>query len=152
MPVPPVLPDPTPQDTAAAVAVLADAASQASIALFDYRRDHPDAPDAMQARNLEKALDQRSIDLLARSIALLGPQAADALAQMKEAARRVDDFLARVKVGQARLAIADAVIALAGATLAGDAGGILTAVVGVHDALKSAQAAQAAPGAQDASA
>ena len=144
MPAPPVLPDPTPDDTAAAIAALADAAGQASVALFNYRRDNPTAADAAQALNLEQVLDQRSIDLRAQSIRLLGTQCGEAVAQMQDAARCVDDFLHGVKVAEARLGVANAVIALAGAALVGDTGGILKAVVGVHDALKADQAAKKA--------
>ncbi len=142
MPVPPALPMPTPETTAAALAVLADAAGQASVALFNYRRDHPTAPDAKQAQNLERTLDQRSIDLTAQSIELLGAQSADALAQLQDAAQHVDDFLKKVAVGEARLGLANAIVALTGAALVGDAGGILTAVLGVRTALKAEQAAK----------
>ena len=144
MPVPPVLPDPTPDDTAAAMAMLADAAGQASVAMFNYRRDNPAAPDAKQAQNLERVLDQRAIDLTGQSIELLGTQGADALAQLKDAARKVDDFLQAVKVGEARLGLVNSLVALTGAALVGDAGGIITAAVGVRDALKSEQAAKKA--------
>jgi len=124
----------------AATLALADTAGRSSTVLFNYRRDNPDAPDAAQALNLEMVLDRRAIDLRTQAIRMLGAQVADAIAQMHDAAVQVDDFLAGVKATEARLTLASAVIALAAAALVGDADGILTAVLGVHDALKKAQA------------
>ena len=129
---------PTEADTADAMAQLADVAGHASTALFNYRRNNPDAPDLDRAVNLEMALDQRAIALRTQAVKLLGSQSADALAQLKDAAGKVDDFFAAVTKIEDRLALASAVIGLAGAALVGDAGGILSAVVGVHAALKAA--------------
>ena len=131
---------PSAADTAAAMADLADVAGHASTLLFDYRRNNPAAADLAQALNLEQTLDQRSIDLRARAVTLLGAQAGDALAQLKNAVQKVDDFLAAEKKIEGRLGIASSVVGLAGAALVGDAGGILSAVVAVHSALKSAKA------------
>lgn len=144
LPVPPAQPEPTPADTAAAIAQLADAAGRASTALFNYRRNNPDATDLAQALNLEMTLDKRAIELRVQAIRLLGAQAAEAVAQMRDAAQRVDAFLHGVKTTTARLALANAVITLAGAALVGDTGGILSAVAGVHTALKAEQAATSA--------
>ena len=127
-------------DTADAMARLADVAGHASTMLFNYRRDNPGAGDLEQALNLEMTLDQRAIELRVQAVKLLGADAADALAQLKDASARVDDFLANLKKIEGRLVVASAVVGLAGAALVGDAGGILSAVVGVHSALKSAQA------------
>jgi hypothetical protein len=131
---------PTDADTADAIADLADVAGHTSTLLFNYRRDHPDAPDLAQALNLEMTLDRRAIDLRVQAVRLLGTQAAEALAQLKDASRKVDDFLAGVKKIEGRLVVASAVVGLAGAALVGDAGGILAAVVSVHSALQSAKA------------
>jgi hypothetical protein len=130
---------PTDADTADAMAQLADVAGHASTALFNYRRNNPDAPDLDQAVNLEMTLDLRAIDLRVKAVKLLGAQAVQALAQMKDAATKVDDFLAVEKKIESQLVIASAVIGLAGAALVGDAGGILAAVVSVHSALASAK-------------
>jgi len=130
----------TDADTADAIAQLADVAGHASTALFNYRRDNPAAPDIDRALNLEMTLDQRAIDLRVKAVRLLGDQAADAIAQMKDAARKVDDFLAAVKKIEGQLVIASAVVGLASAALVGDAGGILSAVVGVRSALQTAKA------------
>jgi hypothetical protein len=130
---------PNASDTAEALADLADVAGHTSTVLFNYRRDNPAAIDIAQALNLEMTLDRRAIDLRVQAVKLLGLQAADALAQLKDAAQKVDDFLAAEKKLQGRLVIASAVVGLAGAALVGDAGGILSAVVGVHSALKSAK-------------
>jgi hypothetical protein len=126
--------------TSEAIAQLADAAGHASTVLFNWRRDNPTAPGIDRALNLEMTLDQRAIDLRAKAVRLLGTQAADAIAQIKDAARRVDDFLGKEKKIEDRLAIASAVVGLSGAALVGDAGGVLQAVVSVHDALKAAKA------------
>jgi len=131
---------PTADDTADAMALLADVAGHASTVLFNYRRDNPGAPDLEQALNLEMTLDKRAIDLRVQAVKLLGAQAGEALAQMKDATRKVDDFLVTIKTVEGRLAVANAVIGLTGAALVGDAGGILAAVVSVHTALKSAEA------------
>ena len=131
---------PTEEATADAMARLADVAGHASTVLFNYRRDNPAAPDLAQALNLEMTLDQRAIDLRVQAVRLLGAQAAEALAQLKDAAQKVDDFLAVVKKVEGRLTIANAVVSLTGAALVGDAGGILAAAVGVHTALKAAEA------------
>ncbi len=131
---------PTESDTADALAQLADAAGHMSTVLFNYRRNNPGATDLDRAVNLEMTLDQRAIDLRVKAVKLLGEQAADAIAQIKDASAKVDDFLAGVKKAEGRLVIASAVVGLASATLVGDAGGVLTAVVGVHDALKAAKA------------
>ena len=131
---------PTDADTADAIADLADVAGHTSTLLFNYRRDHPDAPDLAQALNLEMTLDKRAIDLRVQAVRLLGGQAAEALAQLKDAAGKVDDFLAGEKRIEGRLGVASAVVGLAGAALVGDTGGILAAVVGVHSALQSARA------------
>ena len=131
---------PTDADTADAMAQLADAAGHMSTVLFNYRRNTPDAPDLDRALNLELALDQRAIELRTQAVKVLGGQAGAAIAQVKDASKKVDDFLAGVKKVEGQLVIASAVICLASAALVGDAGGVLTAVVGVHDALKSAQA------------
>jgi len=131
---------PSDAGTADAIARLADAAGHASSLLFNWRRDNPGAPDVARALNLETALDQRAIDLRARAVRLLGAQAADAIAQIADASRRVDDFLGGARKIEDRLAIASAVVGLAGAALVGDAGGVLQAIVGVHGALKAAQA------------
>jgi hypothetical protein len=131
---------PSESDTADALAQLADAAGHMSTVLFNYRRNTPGAPDLDRALNLEIALDRRAIDLRTQAVKLLGGQAAAAIAQVKDAAQKVDDFLAGVKKVEGRLELASAVVGLAGAALVGDAGGVLSAVVGVHDALKSAQA------------
>ena len=131
---------PTTDDTADAMALLADVAGHASTVLFNYRRDNPGAPDLEQALNLEMTLDKRAIDLRVQAVRLLGAQAGEALAQMKDATRKVDDFLVTIKTVEGRLAVANAVIGLTGAALVGDAGGILAAVVSVHTALKSAEA------------
>ena len=131
---------PTESDTADALAQLADAAGHMSTVLFNYRRNNPGATDLDRAVNLEMTLDQRAIDLRVKAVKLLGEQAADAIAQIKDASAKVDDFLAGVKKVEGRLVIASAVVGLASATLVGDAGGVLTAVVGVHDALKAAKA------------
>jgi len=131
---------PTADDTADAMALLADVAGHASTVLFNYRRDNPGAADLEQALNLEMTLDRRAIDLRVQAVKLLGAQAGEALAQMRDATRKVDDFLASLKTVEGRLAIANAVIGLTGAALVGDAGGILAAVVSVHTALKSAEA------------
>ena len=131
---------PTADDTVEAMAQLADVAGHASTVLFNYRRENPDATDLEQALELEMALDKRAIDLRVQAVRLLGAQSAEALAQMKDASQKVDDFLATVKQVEGRLVVADAVVCLTGAALAGDAGGILAAVVSVHGALKSAAA------------
>ena len=130
---------PTDAETAAAMAQLADVAGHASTALFNYRRDNPDAPDIARALNLEMTLDQRAIDLRVKAVKLLGAQAADAVAQMKNAVGQVDTFFATVKKIEGQLTLASALIGLAGAALVGDAGGILGSVVSVQAALKSAQ-------------
>ena len=129
---------PTESDTADAMADLADVAGHTSTLLFNYRRDHPDAPDIAQALNLEQVLDMRAIALRVQAIQLLGANAADALAQLKDAAQKVDDFLAAEKKIEGRLVLASSVVGLAGAALVGDAGGILSAVVAVHSALADA--------------
>ena len=129
---------PTESDTADAMADLADVAGHTSTLLFNYRRDHPDAPDLAQALNLEQVLDTRAIALRVQAIKLLGANAADALAQLKDAAQKVDDFLAAEKKIEGRLVLASSVVGLAGAALVGDAGGILSAVVAVHSALADA--------------
>ncbi len=126
-------------DTADAFGQLADVAGHASTVLFNYRRNNPQASDLDQALNLEMTLDKRAIDLRVQAVKLLGAQAADALAQLKDASQKVDDFLAGVKKIEGQLVIASAVIGLAGAALVGDAGGILSAVVGVHAALAAAK-------------
>jgi hypothetical protein len=131
---------PTADDTADAMAMLADVAGHASTVLFNYRRDNPGAADLEQALNLEMTLDKRAIDLRVQAVKLLGAQAGEALAQMKDATRKIDDFLVTIKTVEGRLAIANAVVGLTGAALVGDAGGILAAVVSVHTALKSAEA------------
>jgi hypothetical protein len=141
-PSPPPAAPAAPADPVVALARLADAAGHASTLLFDYRRDHPDAPDAAQALQLEMTLDRRAIDLRTQAVAVLGDRAADALAQLQDAAQRIDDFLRGVKTTQARLDVAAAVVTLAGAALAGDPGRILGAVVGVHDTLKALRGAQ----------
>jgi hypothetical protein len=130
---------PTAADTADALAQLADVAGHASTALFNYRRNHPDAADLDQALNLEMTLDLRAMDLRLKAVRLLGAQAAQALAQMKDAATKVDDFLAIEKKIEGQLVVASAVIGLAGAALVGDGGGILAAVVSVHSALAAAR-------------
>jgi hypothetical protein len=130
---------PTDADTADAIADLADVAGHTSTLLFNYRRDHPDAPDLAQALNLEMTLDKRAIDLRVQAVRLLGGQAAEALAQLKDAAGKVDDFLAGVKKIEGRLVVASAVVGLTGAALVGDTGGILAAVVSVHSALQAAK-------------
>lgn len=131
---------PTADDTAYAMALLADVAGHASTVLFNYRRNNPDAPDLEQALNLEMTLDRRAIDLRVQAVKLLGMQAGEALAQMKDATRKIDDFLVTLKTVEGRLAVANAVVGLTGAALVGDAGGILAAVVSVHTALKAAEA------------
>ena len=130
---------PTATDTADALAELADVAGHTSTVLFNYRRNNPGAADLDRALNLEMTLDQRAIDLRVQAVKVLGAQAADAIAQLKDASRKVDDFLAGVKKVEGQLVIASAVIGLASAALVGDAGGVLSAVVGVHTALKSAE-------------
>jgi hypothetical protein len=130
---------PTEADTADALAELADVAGHTSTVLFNYRRNNPGAADLDRALNLEMTLDQRAIDLRVQAVKLLGGQAAEAIAQLKDASRKVDDFLAGVQKIEGRLVIASAVIGLASAALVGDAGGVLSAVVGVHTALKSAE-------------
>ena len=131
---------PTDADTADAIAQLADAAGHASTVLFNWRRDNPTAPDIDRALNLEMTLDQRAIDLRAKAVKLLGAQAADAIAQIKDAVQKVGDFLGTEKKIEDCLSIASAVVGLSGAALVGDAGGVLQAVVCVHDALKAAKA------------
>ena len=131
---------PTADDTADAMALLADVAGHASTVLFNYRRNNPGAADLEQALNLEMTLDKRAIDLRVQAVKLLGAQAGEALAQMKDATRKIDDFLVTLKTVEGRLAVANAVVGLTGAALVGDAGGILAAVVSVHTALKSAEA------------
>ena len=131
---------PSADDTADAIAQLADAAGHMSTVLFNYRRNNPAAPDIDRALNLEQALDQRAIDLRAQAVKLLGTQAAEAVAQLKDASQKVDDFLAGVKKFEGQLVLASAVIGLASAALVGDAGGVLSAVVGVHGALKDMKA------------
>jgi hypothetical protein len=131
---------PTADDTADAMALLADVAGHASTVLFNYRRDNPGAADLEQALNLEMTLDRRAIDLRVQAVKLLGAQAGEALAQMKDATRKIDDFLVTLKTVEGRLAVANAVVGLTGAALVGDAGGILAAVVSLHTALKSAEA------------
>jgi len=130
---------PTQAETVEALAQLADVAGHASTVLFNWRRDNPDAPDAARALNLEMTLDQRAIDLRVQAVRLLGDEAADAIAQLKDASARVDAFFATVGRIEGRLGIASAVIGLAAAALVGDAGGVLSAVVGVHAALKAAE-------------
>ncbi|MGN6529235.1 MAG: hypothetical protein ACTHL8_22810 [Burkholderiaceae bacterium] len=132
-------PPAAPTDPVVVLAQLADAAGHASTLLFDYRRDNPGAPDLAQALNLEMTLDKRAIELRTQAVAMLGDRVAEALAQLQDATRRIDDFLHGVKTTQARFGVASAVIALAGAALVGDAGGILSAVGNVHDALKTLQ-------------
>jgi len=131
---------PTPADTADAMAQLADAAGHTSTLLFNYRRNNPGAPDLDRALNLEMTLDQRAIDLRVQAVKLLGAQAADAVRQVKDASQKVDDFLSHVQKVEGQLVVASAVIGLASAALVGDAGGVLSAVVGVHSAIKDAQA------------
>ena len=131
---------PSADDTADAIAQLADAAGHMSTVLFNYRRNNPAAPDIDRALNLEQALDQRAIDLRAQAVKLLGTQAAEAVAQLKDASQKIDDFLAGVKKFEGQLVLASAVIGLASAALVGDAGGVLSAVVGVHGALKDMKA------------
>ena len=131
---------PTQADTAGAMAQLADVAGHTSTVLFNYRRNNPGAADLDRALNLEMTLDQRAIDLRVQAVKLLGAQATEAISQLKDASRKVDDFLGGVKKIEGQLVIASAVIGLASAALVGDAGGVLSAVVGVHTALKSALA------------
>ncbi len=131
---------PTESDTADAMAQLADVAGHTSTVLFNYRRNNPGVTDLDRALNLEMTLDRRAIDLRVQAVKLLGTQAAEAVSQLKDASRKVDDFLGGVKKIEGQLVVASAVIGLASAALVGDAGGVLSAVVGVHTALKSAQA------------
>ena len=131
---------PSEADTADAMAQLADVAGHTSTVLFNYRRNNPGVADLDRALNLEMTLDQRAIDLRVQAVKLLGTQAAEAVSQLKDASRKVDDFLGGVKKIEGQLVIASAVVGLAGAALVGDAGGVLSAVAGVHTALKSAQA------------
>jgi hypothetical protein len=130
---------PTGSDTADAMAQLADVAGHTSTVLFNYRRNNPGVADLDRALNLEMTLDQRAIDLRVQAVRLLGAQAAEAISQLKDASRKVDDFLGGVKRIEGQLVIASAVVGLASAALVGDAGGVLSAVVGVHAALKSAE-------------
>ena len=127
---------PSADDIFDALTTLADAASQASVALFNYRRQIPTPADADQAQNLETTLDKRAIDLRTQAVDLLGAQAAEALAQLKGAAAKVDGFFTDVKKIEDQFKVASAVIALAAAALVGDAGGILAAVGGVYSALQ----------------
>ena len=131
---------PTESDTADAMAQLADVAGHTSTVLFNYRRNNPGVAGLDRALNLEMTLDRRAIELRVQAVKLLGTQAAEAIAQLKDASGKVDDFLGGVKKIEGQLVIASAVIGLASAALVGDAGGVLSAVVGVHAALKSAQA------------
>ena len=131
---------PSEADTADAMAQLADVAGHTSTVLFNYRRNNPGVADLDRALNLEMTLDQRAIDLRVQAVKLLGTQAAAAVSQLKDASRKVDDFLGGVKKIEGQLVIASAVVGLASAALVGDAGGVLSAVAGVHTALKSAQA------------
>jgi hypothetical protein len=131
---------PAPTDPAEAIAQLADVAGHASTVLFNYRRDTPGAPDVDRALNLEMTLDRRAIELRTQAIRLLGAQVADALVQLQDAAGKVDQFLGKEAKIESRLTVASAVIGLASAALVGDAGGLLSAAVGVHSALKAAQA------------
>ena len=131
---------PSADDTIAALTQLADAAGHASTVLFNWRRNNPTSADVERALNLETALDQRAIDLRAQAVTLLGAQAAEAIAQLKDACMQVDGFLATVKKIEGELGIANAVVGLAGAALVGDSGGVLSAIVGVHAALKAAKA------------
>lgn len=132
---------PDPADPAMAIALLADVAGHASTALFNYRRNNPAAADLDRALNLEMTLDKRAIELRTQAVAMLGAQAADAIAKLQDAAGQVDRFLERVARIEAQLVVASAVIGLASAALVGDAGGVLSAVAGVHTALKDADAA-----------
>ena len=93
-----------------------------------------------KSSTLREASLSCAIALRVQAVRLLGTQAAEALAQLKDAAGKVDAFLAGVKKIEGQLVIASAVVGLASAALVGDAGGVLTAVVGVHDALKAAKA------------
>lgn len=136
---------PAPADPVLVVARLADALGNASTDLYNYRRDNPGASDLDRVLNLETTLDRRTIELRTQAVRLLGAQVADALAQLQEASGRIDAFLAGVKTIEARLTLANAAVALAAATLVGDAGGILVAVAGVHDALKPAQGSTPVP-------
>ena len=122
------------------MAQLADVAGHTSTVLFNYRRNNPGVADLDRALNLEMTLDQRAIDLRVQAVKLLATQAAAAVSQLKDASRKVDDFLGGVKKIEGQLVIASAVVGLASAALVGDAGGVLSAVAGVHTALKSAQA------------
>jgi hypothetical protein len=131
---------PDPADPAMAIALLADVAGHASTTLFNYRRNNPTASDIDRALNLEMTLDKRAIELRTQAVAMLGAQAADAIAKLQDAAGKVDQFLARVGRIEAELTVASAVIGLASAALVGDAGGVLSAVAGVHTALKDAEA------------
>ncbi len=130
---------PSADDTFDGLTQLADAAANASAALYNYRRANPDAADADQALNLELTLDKRAIELRTQAVKLLGAQAAEALAQLKDAAGKVDDFLAEVKKIEGQLTVASAVIGLAAAALVGDTGGIFAAVGGVYSAIKAAK-------------
>jgi hypothetical protein len=129
-----------PADPAQAAALLADTAGHAANVLFEYRCDHPDAPDLADIRAREQALEAQAIALRQKAIVLLGTQAADALAQMQHAAHDVEAFFDDVAKIESRLAVAAAVVSLAAAAQAGDVGGVLGAVAGVHDALKIAKA------------
>src|ERR1700712_5088731 len=98
----PAPPAPTP-DPVLAVTQLADTLGGASTDLYNYRRDHPGAPDLARVLNLETALDLRTIELRTQAIRLLGTQVADAIAQMRDASGKIDAFLAEVRTIEARL-------------------------------------------------
>lgn len=119
---------------------LADALAMASTWIFNFRRTNAKTRDQERLRNLESALDLKSIDLRAKAINLLGGQTADAIKQLQTAAREIDAFMQNVKNAEAALGVVSAALGLAAAALVGDIPGIIVAVLGVDKAVDGGSA------------
>lgn len=138
------MPNATQQELDAYIA-LSGAVVEAKNQLQTYLMNNPGDADTERLQNLVVQLGAANTSLVAHSIGLLGEDTAAAVAKLKTISKKGKDFIAQINKIKKALTVVTSLLTLAGAVLIGDARGVLGALKGVNDAIKTDRKADAPP-------
>lgn len=126
------------------VAEVADLLAQASSALLDFRIDNRSALTKAQRIEIEDAetsLDGLVAIMRGTATRLIAEEAAAPLGKLKAQIKRAQRTIKTIKKVKAVLGVVSALLGVAAAMVAGDVGGLISAVDGLKKANKAADPA-----------
>lgn len=126
---------------------LSDAVVEARNQLQTYLVANPGDADTERLQNLVLQLGAANTSLIAHGIGLLGDDTASAVDKLKRVSKKGKDFIQQISKIKKALTVVTSLLTLAGSVLMGDARGVLGALKGVNDAIKSDRKADGPPAA-----